>query len=112
MLDELLRLCERFPEQLVEARGCGLMLGIELRDQSDSPSNGLRMLSQQGFLGFLASSYLLNIHNIRVVPTLSNPTTLRIEPSAYIAAHDLQRFLEALTIMCEAIDKADFRIKI
>jgi acetylornithine/succinyldiaminopimelate/putrescine aminotransferase len=44
---ELEALCSRFPEQLVEVRGRGLMLGIELRDQSESPSNGLRMLSQQ-----------------------------------------------------------------
>ena len=105
---ELETLCRRFPEQLVEVRGRGLMLGIELHDQSESPSNGLRMLSQQDYLGFLISAYLLNIHNIRIVPTLSNPNTLRIEPSAYISRQDLESFTRALTRACEAIGNADF----
>ena len=108
LLSELQKMSERFPHQLKEARGGGLMVGIELQDQSESASNGLRMISQQDFLGFVSASYLLNIHNIRVIPTLSNPNTLRIEPSAYISQQDLCRFLDALTVLCEALDKADF----
>jgi hypothetical protein len=42
------------------------------------------------------------------VPTLSNPNTLRIEPSAYISRQDLERFTHALTQACEAIGNADF----
>jgi acetylornithine/succinyldiaminopimelate/putrescine aminotransferase/predicted amino acid dehydrogenase len=107
-LEELRRLCARYPEQLAAARGCGLMVGLELRDQSGSPSNGISMLSQQEFLGYLASAYLLNTHAIRVVPTLSSPLTLRIEPSAYVSEPDLSRFVRAMATFCEAIANADF----
>ena len=108
LIGELERLSTRFPGKLLEVRGCGLMVGIELRDQSESTSNGLRMVSQRDFLGFLVASYLLNTHNIRVLPTLSNPNTLRIEPSAYITKQDLRQFLAALMTACEALAKADF----
>ena len=107
-LRELRQLCQRYPEQLVEARGLGLMVGLELRNQEHSPSNGISMLAQQEFLGYLASAYLLNSHRIRVVPTLSSPLTLRIEPSAYISQADLGRFLEAVAAMCDALGKCDF----
>ena len=107
-LQELRQLCERYPEQLAEARGRGLMVGLELRNQEHSPSNGISMLSQQEFLGYLASSYLLNTHRIRVVPTLSSPLTLRIEPSAYISQADLSRFLEGVGALCDALGKCDF----
>jgi acetylornithine/succinyldiaminopimelate/putrescine aminotransferase/predicted amino acid dehydrogenase len=107
-LEELRSLCRSYPQQLAEARGCGLMLGLELRDQSESASNGLRGLSLQEDLGYLACAYLLNVHNIRVFTTLSSPFTLRIEPSAYIAKDDLKRFLNAASMMCDAIGKADF----
>jgi hypothetical protein len=107
-LQELRQLCERYPEQLAEARGRGLMVGLELRNQEQSPSNGISMLSQQEFLGYLASSYLLNTHRIRVVPTLSSPLTLRIEPSAYISQADLSRFLDSVGALCDALGKCDF----
>lgn len=107
-LEKLRNLVATYPEQLVEVRGSGLMIGLELRDQSESASNGLRGLSLQEDLGLLASAYLLNVHNIRVFTTISSPFTLRIEPSAYIARDDLNRFLSAASMMCEAIGKADF----
>jgi acetylornithine/succinyldiaminopimelate/putrescine aminotransferase/predicted amino acid dehydrogenase len=107
-LQELQQLCARYPEQLSEARGCGLMIGLELRDQTLSRSNGISMLAQQEFLGYLASAYLLNSHRIRVVPTLSSPSTLRVEPSAYISEEDLTRFLGAVATMCDSLGKADF----
>jgi acetylornithine/succinyldiaminopimelate/putrescine aminotransferase/predicted amino acid dehydrogenase len=106
-LEELKSLCARYPEQLKEARGIGLMVGLELQDHLDSPSNGLQMMSQQNFLGYVAASYLLNVHKIRVAPTLSSPLTLRVEPSAYIRREGLQRFCRAIATMCEALENAD-----
>lgn len=97
----------RFPEQIREVRGKGLMVGLELQDQSESPSNTLRFLSMQGYLGAVAAAYLLNMHAIRVTPTLSQPLTLRIEPSAYISEADLDRFVAAVCSLCEAIRKMD-----
>ena len=92
-----------FPEQVKEARGAGLMLGLELRDHSDSPSNTFLMLSRQKYFGYAASAYLLMVHNVRVAPTLSEPFTLRLEPSAYISQDAMDQCLGALRQYCELL---------
>jgi acetylornithine/succinyldiaminopimelate/putrescine aminotransferase/predicted amino acid dehydrogenase len=101
------KLQQRFSAQIKEVRGVGLMVGVELQDLSDSPSSTLRMLSQQDYLGYLATAYLLNVHRIRVAPALSQPSTIRIEPSAYISKGDLDYFVDALSKFCEALEALD-----
>lgn len=96
-----------FPAVIKDVRGRGLMLGFELYDLSDSPSNAIRMLCQQEFLGYLAAAYFLNVHCIRVAPTLSEPFTLRLQPSAYVDKKELDRFIEALKSFCQALQAAD-----
>src|SRR5215467_7588465 len=96
-----------FPEQVKEVRGAGLMLGLELRDHSDSPSNTFLMLSRQKYFGYAASAYLLMVHNVRVAPTLSEPFTLRLEPSAYITQESMDKCLGALRQYCELLRYQD-----
>ncbi len=107
LVERLDALRRRFPEVVAEARGRGLMVGFELRDQRDSPSNILRLVAEHDYLGGFAAAYLLNVHNIRVAPTLSNPCTLRIQPSAYITEARLDRFVDAAASLCEAIQAQD-----
>ena len=106
-LQALETLRTRFPDQIKEVRGQGLMVGIELQDQSESESNALRMFSQNGYLGYMAAAYLLHVHRIRVMPTLSQPLTLRIQPSAYICESELERFVEAVACFCQALKALD-----
>ncbi len=108
-LKELEAIHQRFPHQIKEIRGRGLMIGIELQEQANSASNVLRMLSQQRFLGYLASAYFLNVHQIRIAPTLSQPLTLRIEPSAYIAKEDIDYFINSCVKFCEALEALDVK---
>jgi len=107
VLQRLREMQTRFPALIKEVRGRGLMLGVELHDISDSPSNAIRMLCQQEFLGYLAAAYLLNVHCIRVAPTLSERFTLRLQPSAYIERKELDRFVHALEMFCRALEAAD-----
>jgi acetylornithine/succinyldiaminopimelate/putrescine aminotransferase/predicted amino acid dehydrogenase len=107
LTERLREMQARFPGQIKEVRGRGLMLGIELHDLSDSPSNAIRMLCQQEFLGYLAAAYFLNVHCIRVAPTLSERFTLRLQPSAYIEKNEMDRFLGALQMFCKALQAAD-----
>jgi acetylornithine/succinyldiaminopimelate/putrescine aminotransferase/predicted amino acid dehydrogenase len=95
LLDRLRTLRERFPGQLRDVRGRGLMIGIELAPQSESASALLRVVSDQDLLSYLVSGYLLREHAIRVAPTLSAHGTIRVEPSAYVSTEDLERFCAA-----------------
>ncbi|MBU8897142.1 aminotransferase class III-fold pyridoxal phosphate-dependent enzyme [Corallococcus sp. M34] len=95
-LESLRALQARFPQQLRDVRGVGLMIGLELAPPRESPSALLRVLSEQGLLGYVISGYLLRQHGIRVAPTLAAHGTIRLEPSAYIAPASLERFLRAL----------------
>ena len=107
LLEKLSELQDTYPDQLRDVRGRGLMIGIELGDASPSNSKVLRAIAEHELLGNIAASYFLNVHNIRIAPTLSNPSTLRIEPSAYIELSDLKRFAEALEMFCQAVQLED-----
>lgn len=85
---------DRFPAVVRDVRGKGLIIGLELADLTESPSPIFRTLDRNGLLGWFAAAYFLNVHNIRVLPTLSAPRTLRIEPSAFVSDAELERFFE------------------
>ena len=106
-LEKLADVKDCFLDQIKEIRGMGLMIGIDIQEQHNSASNTLRMLSKQNYLGYMASAYFLNYHQIRIAPTLSQPFTLRIEPSAYLSYEDIDYFVKALRMFCEAMENLD-----
>ena len=98
----------QYPEQIKEVRGQGLMIGLEVcRISQNLASNTLRMISQHHYLGYFAAAYLLHVHRIRIMPTLSQPLTLRIQPSAYITESALDQLVEAIATWCKAIKALD-----
>jgi acetylornithine/succinyldiaminopimelate/putrescine aminotransferase/predicted amino acid dehydrogenase len=99
----------QYPGVIKEVRGKGLMIGIELHDLADSASKVLRAISLFDYLGYLAAAYLLNDHDIRIAPTLSSRSTLRLAPSAYIATAELDRFAQALRRFCDILQAGDLR---
>lgn len=107
LLERLSQLRRAYPDQIRDVRGRGLLVGLELGDASVGGSKTLRAIAQHDLLGNIASSYFLNMHDIRIAPSLSNPATLRIEPSAYIERSDLNRFVDALETFCQALKLED-----
>ena len=107
LLDGLEALRARYPGVIRAVRGRGLMLGVEFQRLTRSPSFLLRLLASQDDLVLALVGYLFNVHRIRVAPTLSDPHTLRLEPSARIAEADLDRFLEALADVCARLEAGD-----
>ncbi|MEX2287411.1 MAG: aminotransferase class III-fold pyridoxal phosphate-dependent enzyme [Planctomycetaceae bacterium] len=107
---ERLRLLQcKYPGAVAEVRGRGLMLGIELQPHPDSPSFLFRALTARELLGPLVAGYLLKRHRVRVAPTLSDPLTLRVQPSALISDDHLDRFVDALDETCARLARNDVR---
>jgi acetylornithine/succinyldiaminopimelate/putrescine aminotransferase/predicted amino acid dehydrogenase len=86
----------RWPDQVRDVRGRGLLIGVELATQENSPSPLIRLLGEQELLGFIVSGWFLHEEGIRIAPTLSARATIRLEPSAYIEPADIDRFVAAL----------------
>jgi len=107
LLGRLRSIGQEFPDIIADVRGAGLMIGIEFRRLSDSSSFVLRFLSSQDNLVFALMGYLLNRHQIRATATLSDPFTLRIQPSVLIRDADLDRLICALEDICTRLRDGD-----
>jgi len=107
LLTGLRRLMAAYPDIIVDVRGRGLMAAIEFRRLLDDSSFLLRLLTNQDDLVFVLVGYLFNVHRIRVAPTLSDPQSLRIEPSLFISDEDIDRSLAALDDVCAKLRAHD-----
>jgi acetylornithine/succinyldiaminopimelate/putrescine aminotransferase/predicted amino acid dehydrogenase len=95
-----------FPGVVRSVRGRGLMLGIELGLPPDAAFPLFRALGQDR-LGYLGSSFLLNRHRVRALPTLSAPNVFRLEPSAYLSASEIDHAVTGLRALCRALAAGD-----
>jgi acetylornithine/succinyldiaminopimelate/putrescine aminotransferase/predicted amino acid dehydrogenase len=100
-------LMSKYPAVLADVRGEGLMIGVELARQTAAESFTLRYLCSQRDLALVVAGYLLNVHRIRIAPTLSDPHTLRLAPSALLSDADADRFLAAMGDVCAKIEAND-----
>ena len=67
----------------------------------------LNHLADRQLLGPLISSFLLNEHQIRVAPTLSDSFTLRVQPSIFVQRQQLEQAVDAFADVCVKIDAND-----
>ncbi len=103
----LRQLMAAYPDIIVDVRGRGLMIGVEFRRMLDNPKFMLRLLTTQDDLVFVLVGYLFNTHRIRVAPTLSDPQTIRLEPSLVIDDREIDRFIAALEDVCDKLRRHD-----
>jgi acetylornithine/succinyldiaminopimelate/putrescine aminotransferase/predicted amino acid dehydrogenase/acyl-coenzyme A synthetase/AMP-(fatty) acid ligase len=95
-----------FPAVIRQVSGAGLMLGVELAP-SATESLLVRMALEREWLGMLAATYLLNRWSVRVLPTLSAPNTLRVEPSVYIDDSGIAALEQGMRAFCAAVESRD-----
>jgi acetylornithine/succinyldiaminopimelate/putrescine aminotransferase/predicted amino acid dehydrogenase/acyl carrier protein len=94
----------RFPQLIRAIKGRGYMLGIHFGVRREQwPENFLGIAAEQGQLGLLVASYLLNVEGLRVAPTLNQGEVLRIQPpltasldQCMAAADAIERGMEVL----------------
>lgn len=93
-------LAAKYPNVVRSVRGRGLLLGVELRCDRGRGGPGnvslLGVMSEQGGLIAMVSSYLLNREGIRTAPTLTSAHVLRIEPALTVTEEECARFLAGL----------------
>ena len=92
-LDSLIK---RYPGVYEEARGQGLMWGLQLQAWSGEYGYFTSYLSQQGFSVPIICGYLLNRFNIITAPTFGSRNVLRVQPSLTISEEEIARFFNAL----------------
>ena len=107
LLTGLRTLMAAYPDIIVDVRGRGLMVGVEFRRLLDDSSFLLRLLSNQDDLLFVVVGHLFNVKGIRIAPTLSDPQTLRLEPSVLISEKDIDRSLAAIEDVCAKLRAHD-----
>nr|5DDS_A Chain A, CrmG [Actinoalloteichus sp. WH1-2216-6]5DDS_B Chain B, CrmG [Actinoalloteichus sp. WH1-2216-6]5DDS_C Chain C, CrmG [Actinoalloteichus sp. WH1-2216-6]5DDS_D Chain D, CrmG [Actinoalloteichus sp. WH1-2216-6]5DDU_A Chain A, CrmG [Actinoalloteichus sp. WH1-2216-6]5DDU_B Chain B, CrmG [Actinoalloteichus sp. WH1-2216-6]5DDU_C Chain C, CrmG [Actinoalloteichus sp. WH1-2216-6]5DDU_D Chain D, CrmG [Actinoalloteichus sp. WH1-2216-6]5DDW_A Chain A, CrmG [Actinoalloteichus sp. WH1-2216-6]5DD len=87
--------------------GTGLMLALELRDQSNATSQAIREKAAHGFLGYVLAGFLLREHHIRVLPAGPRSGFLRFSPSLYITDEEIDRTETALRSLFTALRDQD-----
>ena len=107
LLDGLRRLMATYPDVIVDVRGRGLMVALEFKRFLDDSSFLLRLLTNQEDLIYVVVGYLFNVHRIRVAPTLSDPQSLRLEPSLFIPDPEIDRCMSALDDVCAKLQAHD-----
>jgi acetylornithine/succinyldiaminopimelate/putrescine aminotransferase/predicted amino acid dehydrogenase len=105
LVQGLTTIARRYPDVVRDVRGVGLMIGVELGDRV--PDGAIRALYDQDLLGYAVAGHLLHEHHIRVMPCMSAPRVLRLEPSAFIAEIAIERLLRALRDTCAILAAGD-----
>ncbi|WP_216906857.1 aminotransferase class III-fold pyridoxal phosphate-dependent enzyme [Nocardia noduli] len=96
----------RWPSVIAGVRGRGLLQGIEIFPPTPE-SALLREICDPDMFGYVVAGYLLHTHRIRMLPTLSAPTTLRIQPSAFLSEADMVRVENALDQLAALLHRGD-----
>ncbi len=89
LIPKLNELARKYPQVLLGARGCGLMLGMEFVNHE---------------LGYAVAKNLF-ARNILISGTYINSRVLRIEPPLVITYEQLDRFLQLLEESLQAVQK-------
>ncbi|MFJ2743735.1 aminotransferase class III-fold pyridoxal phosphate-dependent enzyme [Streptomyces sp. NPDC087440] len=104
--ERLADVAARWPKAVAAVRGRGLLLGVEFR--LPEPASGLlREVFDPESLGYLIAGRLLHTHRLRVIPTLSAPTTLRVQPSALLRAADVEHIAAAFDEVAGLLENGD-----
>jgi predicted amino acid dehydrogenase len=101
-------IADKYPEVIDSIQGQGLMIGIRFSQIAISRNLFLRVLYNKKTFGYLLSSYMLNIHQIRILPSISAPDVLRVEPSVNISEKDIEKLYHGISDLAYLIDRGNF----
>jgi len=98
----------KYPDVIDSIQGRGLMTGINFSSKALSDHLFLRILANKKVLGYLFSSYLLRNEGLRILPSLSAPNTLRIEPSICFTTKDIMKLFKGIEKLAYLVSNGKF----
>jgi acetylornithine/succinyldiaminopimelate/putrescine aminotransferase/predicted amino acid dehydrogenase len=109
LLEQLHEVQNEYPSLVKEIRGRGLMVGVELDlDHVVETQNGLlAILQEQGLLLYMAVSYLLNVEHVRIAPSFTHGTVLRIEPPLIANSALCDQVVQGFRRLLSALQRGD-----
>ncbi|MFT6099234.1 MAG: acetylornithine/succinyldiaminopimelate/putrescine aminotransferase [Arenicella sp.] len=107
LLEGLSKIKSQYPNAIKEVRGVGLMLGLELENQSGRDSYVFKVLSEAKLLGHVIAGYMLREHQVRVAATMSDNFVIRIQPPALINREECDYLLRAIEDVANILERAN-----
>ena len=103
----LRQLQSEYPLLVADIRGRGLMIGVDLDLEhiANTQAGMLAVMQEHGLLLYMAVSYLLNVEHIRIAPSFTNGTVLRIEPPLIADAALCDRLIESLRRLLDILQR-------
>jgi hypothetical protein len=104
---QLRQLQSEYPLLVADIRGRGLMIGVDLDLEhiANTQAGMLAVMQEHGLLLYMAVSYLLNVEHVRIAPSFTNGTVLRIEPSLIADATLCDRLIESLRRLLDILQR-------
>ncbi len=97
LLNELNAISRQYPGVFAAVRGRGLMIGLEFQTRSEFyPHNFLRIMAEQELLTPVISSFLLNVEQLRVAPTLNGASVIRLEPPLIVSREQCRKAIDSI----------------
>jgi predicted amino acid dehydrogenase len=83
------------------------MIGVDLDLEhiANTQAGMLAVMQEHGLLLYMAVSYLLNVEHIRIAPSFTNGTVLRIEPPLIADAALCDRLIESLRRLLDILQR-------
>lgn len=106
--EKLNQLKEKYPSVVQDVSGLGFMQGIKIKPWLDEDSYFIPGASYLGLAIPIISSYLLNVHNIFTLPTLTENNTLRIQPNLLMNKNEIYSLVKSLDDVFSIISKGDY----
>lgn len=106
-IKKLNRVAGKYPDIIESVQGKGLMLGIHFNKEVGKGNTLLRVLCENELLGYLVAGWMFHNKKIRVLPSLSKPDSIRVEPSVYISDESMDQVCEALHDLCRHCRKGN-----
>lgn len=99
-IEKLNQVAVKYPDIIQSVAGLGLMLGVHFNKEIGKRNILLRSICDNELMGYLIAGWFFHNKKIRVLPSLSKPDSIRLEPSVYISEENMNLFCDALDDLC------------